>query len=358
MRVIKAPTSIELFVTARCNLSCTHCFATAFSNSGGEPELTTAEWKRTLEQLAHAGVFRIGFTGGEVFVRKDALELLAFAKTLGIPKVTVGSNATLITAKIAAELKALQFQTVYVSVDGNEQANDTIRGKGAFKKIIRGISALLEQGIQCSVLFTVMRGNYWTLPEMVDSMVSLGVVSIAVHDVNGQGRCRYDQVSLNSEDWGQLEILANQIHERHPRLPLSIDLKPYSKFLTLPVSSGGKAACLKPCSAADSSCCITPSGYVIACPPLVDFPAGNVLREDFTKIWKESPVFRQIRELRQTPVNQIHECRDCRYTAFCTGGCRGKAYLASGRLLGPDPDCPYWSRDNKPVDSFTILESS
>jgi radical SAM protein with 4Fe4S-binding SPASM domain len=357
MKVLKAPTSVELFVTARCNLSCTHCFATAFSNSG-EPELTTGEWKRVMQQLAHAGVFKIGFTGGEVFVRKDALELLAFVKTLGFPKVTLGSNATTITSKIAAELKALCFQTVFVSVDGNEQANDEIRGKGAFKKITRGISALAEHGIKCAVIFTIMRGNYRTLPEMVDSLVSLGVLSLTIHDVNGQGRCRYDSVSLNGEDWSQLEILVDRIRQRHANLSLSVDSKAYSRYPNLPAPSDGKTARLKPCSAAESSCCITPSGYVIACPPLMDFPAGNVLREDFLKIWTESDAFHRIRQLRQTPVSEVRECQDCPYTAFCTGGCRGKAYLDSGRLLGPDPDCPYWIRDKKSVDLFPILPSS
>ncbi len=59
------PISVHLDVTYRCNERCVHCYL----DHEDHGEMTTAEIKNVLDQLAEAGVFFLTFSGGEVFPR-------------------------------------------------------------------------------------------------------------------------------------------------------------------------------------------------------------------------------------------------------------------------------------------------
>ena len=56
----------------------------------------------------------------------------------------------------------------------------------------------------------------------------------------------------------------------------------------------------------------------------------------FKDIWNESPVFQQLRN----PEALEGKCGDCRYEALC-GGCRARAYAATGSFLAEEPFCTY-----------------
>ena len=72
------PLSVQLDVTYRCNERCVHCYL----DHNDYDEMTTAEIKDLLDQLAAAGVFFLVFSGGEVFLRRDFFELMEHARSL------------------------------------------------------------------------------------------------------------------------------------------------------------------------------------------------------------------------------------------------------------------------------------
>ena len=57
----------------RCNERCVHCYRVVEDRQ----ELTTAEVKALLADLARAGTLYLTFSGGEVFLRRDLFELIA-----------------------------------------------------------------------------------------------------------------------------------------------------------------------------------------------------------------------------------------------------------------------------------------
>jgi organic radical activating enzyme len=69
---------MHLELTYRCNFRCVHCYNP--THGGGRSEMTTAEWVRALDQLAALGCYLITFTGGELFVRKDVVQILQAAR--------------------------------------------------------------------------------------------------------------------------------------------------------------------------------------------------------------------------------------------------------------------------------------
>jgi AdoMet-dependent heme synthase len=72
-----------------------------------------------------------------------------------------------------------------------------------------------------------------------------------------------------------------------------------------------------------------PCGYLEA-------PSGDVRRSGIRKVWEESPVFRDLRNL----SSYKGKCGACKYLAIC-GGCRARAYEARGDILEAEPLCSY-----------------
>jgi MoaA/NifB/PqqE/SkfB family radical SAM enzyme len=107
--------------------------------------------KRSITEAEHLGVKEIYFTGGEPFLHKDILELLAFS--LEVAPTTVLTNGTMINATMADALATLAKESSYsleirVSVDDIEaEQNDRIRGKGAFAKAVKAIQLLYAKGL-------------------------------------------------------------------------------------------------------------------------------------------------------------------------------------------------------------------
>lgn len=89
------------------------------------------------------------------------------------------------------------------------------------------------------------------------------------------------------------------------------------------------------CLAGVSFCFVSHIGQVQGCGYL-NVEAGNVRRQSFRKIWADSPLFAELRDL----SNLTGKCGVCEYRRPC-GGCRARAYEATGSYLGADPYCAY-----------------
>ena len=83
------PLSVHLDITYRCNERCEHCYL----EHDGQDELTTAEIRGLVDQLAEAGVFFLTISGGEPLLRPDCFEIIAHAGLLGPHTVPIASDA-------------------------------------------------------------------------------------------------------------------------------------------------------------------------------------------------------------------------------------------------------------------------
>jgi radical SAM protein with 4Fe4S-binding SPASM domain len=82
---------------------------------------------------------------------------------------------------------------------------------------------------------------------------------------------------------------------------------------------------------------VTPSGFL----PL---PAGNVRDQDPVEIYRDAPLFRQLRD----PALLGGKCGRCEFREVC-GGSRARAYATSGDYLAADPSCPYQPVSARPA---------
>lgn len=137
-RPLCPPEHVYFSLTNRCNLRCKMC-GIAGSPSREEDELKTEECKKIIDQVVDLKVDHLILSGGEPLLRKDILSLVYYAVSKKIKMVDIITNGTLISEESAEELVNSGLNHITVSIDGLEEKEDFIRGKGAFLKAIKAI---------------------------------------------------------------------------------------------------------------------------------------------------------------------------------------------------------------------------
>ena len=174
-------------LTRRCNLYCAHCYADA-TDKPQPGEMTTAEGRRLIDDLADFGVPVLLFSGGEPLLREDLFTLAAYAAGKGI-RCVLSTNGTLITSEVATRINAAGFSYVGVSLDGVGAVHDKIRGKkGAFEEALQGIRRCRDAGIAVGLRFTVHAMNVDELPAVFDLAEEEGIPRFCVYHLAYAGR--------------------------------------------------------------------------------------------------------------------------------------------------------------------------
>jgi MoaA/NifB/PqqE/SkfB family radical SAM enzyme len=139
------PLSGAIEVTRRCPLTCVHCYNNLpmADRDAARSELTLEEHCRILDELADAGCLWLLFTGGEIFARRDFLDIYTHAKKRGF-LITLFTNGTLITPRIADYLVTWKPFAIEITLYGaTKETYDRLTGvPGSYEKCLRGIHLL------------------------------------------------------------------------------------------------------------------------------------------------------------------------------------------------------------------------
>ncbi|MDY6958567.1 MAG: hypothetical protein SVK08_05370 [Halobacteriota archaeon] len=142
----------EIDVTDNCNLRCGHCYHFNGKQEFVKEELPFKIWKERLDNLYQEGVRFLLLVGGEPALRED---VLMYANEL-FPMIYVITNGTIVIPK---EFNHLLF----VSIDGSEERNDMIRGRGIFSKVMKNYSG----DNRVAINMTITKENYKDLEGVV-----------------------------------------------------------------------------------------------------------------------------------------------------------------------------------------------
>ncbi len=177
----------KIKITSRCNLRCIMC---KYWQTKSEDTLPSARWKEVFAELADLGCRKIHFSGGEVFLRQDFLELVEDAARRG-HKVNMTTNGTLLDKERAKRLAGIGVNGVSISLDGPKASvHDRIRGReDAFKKSVRTIRWLREMDpkLKLRINFVIMKKNFKRTPDMVRLAGELGVRDLVPMPVDEKG---------------------------------------------------------------------------------------------------------------------------------------------------------------------------
>ncbi|MCX7780921.1 MAG: radical SAM protein [Negativicutes bacterium] len=338
-------------MTGRCNLRCRHCYIDA-EDRDYAGELSTAEAKQFIDDLAAMKVPVLLFSGGEPLVRQDLFELGAYAIKSGIRPV-ISTNGTLITPDIAKRIRETGFQYVGVSLDGTEAVHDEFRGrKGAFAEALAGIRNSLAAGNKTGIRFTINKLNYHALLDILDLVEREKIPRFCMYHLvySGRGREMTDLDTTREQKRRTIELLIERTLDFHRRGVeveiLTTDnhadgiyiLQYFEKYQPERVPEikellnmhGG-------CSAGQKMANVDFRGNVHACQFWGHVSLGNVREKPFSQIWNGGQ-HELLAKLRAKPDHLTGRCGECRYRSFCSG-CRIRAEVASGDLWGEDPAC-------------------
>lgn len=340
-------------ITRRCNLHCAHCRASS-EDAHYKDELSTDECYRFIDSLLEVGKPILILTGGEPLYREDIFEIGKYATDRGL-RVVLGTNGTLITSEIAADLKKIPVSRVGVSIDfPAAESQDSFRGeKGAFDSAIEGINNARSAGIDVQINSTITRTNASLLDDLVNLALEVGAVAFHPFMLvpTGRGKSLAD-VELSPAEY---EDVLNWIYDKQSQLGARLSIKPtdaphymrvsMQRRSVTPVNADrsddetpGLNAMTRGCLAGISFCFISHVGRVQGCGYL-DVEAGDLRRQTFPDVWHNSLLFKQLRNI----SNLKGKCGDCEYRLAC-GGCRARAYEATGDYLAAEPYCVYAPR--------------
>lgn len=325
------PALISWNLTRRCNLKCPHCYLDAGRPRG--PELSTTRCLELVEEMAALGTEMLILTGGEPLLRKDIYQIASRAASLGL-WVVMGTNGVLITEQVAEKMVECGVRGVGISLDSlNPETHNRFRGgPNAWEHAVRALRICRRMGLEVLIQTTVMQMNRHELAQLAAFARREGAWSLNVYFLVRTGRGQ----QLNDLSAEETEaVLSELVQLQQASGPMLVRAKcaPQYKRIAYQLKAVGLES--GGCMAATQYCRIMPEGDVTPC-PYMDVVAGNVREQSFGDIWQHSPVFNRLRD----PGQLKGRCGACEFAALC-GGCRCRAFAATGDFLAEDPACPY-----------------
>ena len=346
--------------TIKCNLTCAHCRRIE-DDEAAATDLTTAQAKDMMVQLAELGREQpfmpvLVFSGGEPLCRDDIFELIEYAVELGIMSA-LASNGTLIDEKAAGEIKESGIARVSISLDGAtaEVHNRLRRLEGSFESALEGIKCLVAKEVPFQVNITLTRHNAHQLGEVYDLAKALGAVALHIFMLVpvgcGQVLAETDMLSpdeyekklveickLNGRGQLQVKVTCGPHYERVIREQGLYQERRKSAVGhpggNIPGRSGhGDPG--KGCLAGLGVLFVGHQGDVFPCGYL-PVNCGNIVKEKLSDIWYNNKDLARMRD----SSGLEGKCGVCGYRDVC-GGCRARAYAASGNYMAEEPFCAY-----------------
>jgi len=357
--------------TVRCNLACAHCRRLE-SNEAGIADLSSSQAESLIEQLAELGRRQpqmpvLVFSGGEPFCRADLFHLVAAARQRGVI-LALATNGTLIDGPKAQLIRNSGIARVSVSLDGaTAEVHDRMRQiPGAFEQAVEGIWHLREQGVPFQINVTLTKQNAGQLQEVYELARSLGAAALHIFMLVpvGCGRVlaetdmlspqEYEHImrdifALESRGQMQIKVTCGPHYERVKRqlamaqggsvkaeglgdgsTPLEKDHRQASLDAATPPHPQSKG-----CLAGLGVLFVSHRGDVYPCGYL-PVNCGNILERELVEIWDENEDLARMRDVAALEG----KCGICGYNQVC-GGCRGRAFAATGNYMAQEPFCAY-----------------
>ncbi|MHC1586721.1 MAG: radical SAM protein [Candidatus Hecatellaceae archaeon] len=320
---LKPPDMLIWILTGRCNLSCSHCYASRFR---GLKELSTPEALRVLREAWELGVDYVSFTGGEPLLRPDIFELLGEAFNLGMAMSLVSNGLTL-QRETVQKLARLEVH-VFLSVDGARETHELLRGPETWRKTVEAGGNLKAEGVSFSTVTVLAKETLKALNGGVEFARRFDAESACIIPVIPSGKA--SALSLPSPEEAAHALQGFVEEACRVGVPAEIWCAPFARLY------------VKPSQAAVYRCRtsrivdLDVEGKMLLC-DVLDFRLADVLEAGFKKAW-ETYLEHPIRRSLEKPVTE-EPCRSCPLQSWCMGGCYARAFLESGSLYKPDPLC-------------------
>ena len=332
-------------ITGRCNLNCIHCRASAGSSSH-DTDFSTEEALAFIDDIAEVAAPVLVLSGGEPLLRPDIFEIARYGTQKGF-RMCVATNGTLVTNEIVEKMNDAGIKICSLSLDGSTAAthDDFRKQPGAFEATLSAAETFHRNGMQFIVNSSFTNRNKHDIEATYRLAKSIGAhawyMFMIVPTGRGQeimdeliGKDDYEKIlewhyRMEKDEKDMLVRPTCAPHYYRVRLQKMKEEGEVFQPRSLTFSTGGGKGCV----CAQSICFIDSRGNVQPCSyfPVV---AGNVKKEKFGAIWRDSKLFRSLRDFR----SYKGRCGKCEYLKIC-GGCRARADAIMGDYLDEEPFC-------------------
>jgi radical SAM protein with 4Fe4S-binding SPASM domain len=321
----RAPLSVSIEVTRRCPLDCLHCYNNlAMADlEARSRELTKEEHFRLLDDLADLGCLWLLYTGGEIFARKDFLEIYTYAKQKGF-LITLFTNGTLITERVADYLQQWPPFAIEITLYGRtKQTYEALTGiEGSYDRCLRGVARLRDRGLPLklkTVPTTINKHEVVAMKDFVEQELHLDFKFDSL--INPRIDCSQSPlaVRLSPEEVVALDLHWPKIAAEH-REAAARDLAASS--------ASEKMDGVYSCSGGMNSFAVDPYGQMSICvlshKDTYDIRLGTV-KEGWDRF---------LLKVRARERKRISKCVKCRIRSLCS------MCPANGELENGDPESP------------------
>lgn len=333
---------MQLHVTGRCNQKCKHCYHEDYENEilSFDNIVEIIRQYRELvdtynERYSVNGKAHINITGGEPFIRTDIMRILELMNK-NSDKFSYGilTNGSLITNQIARKIKELNVSYVQLSIDGDIEKHDSIRGEGNLYQTLDAIDILRKNNLHVMVSFTANVNNYMDFPKVAEHCRKHGVEVLWSDRVVPIGNANVELCLSVPQCMEYFRIMKEESENKKNR-NLKILMNRSLQFIV------DKKQVYK-CAAGVSQIVVDEKGDILPCRrmPLV---CGNVLENELKDVFFNSEIMQKLRN-KEFPS----QCNKCRFKFSCSGGARCISLALTSSYENADPFCPliYYERSN------------
>jgi len=335
---LSAPTSVDVFITSRCNLNCVHCFSKREDET--IHELSVGELKSIFDQFEKLGVFEVRINGGEPFLHPEICEILRDLGGRRFRKVIL-TNGTLLDEEKVNLLKTSEVIPTISLDDSEAEEHDLFRGvKGSFKRTVEALRLLRKTRVQYGINCCLNRRNLDRYREIIKLAVDCGAYRIAFLDLKPSGRMKNNAEWLPSYDEYRKVMYGLTVAKIRYRRKIDVALDVFLHCGNLEESIQEAKRGYVSCQAGKNRLSIDSEGSIYPCNMALSDPKwsmGNIRNERISDSWfSEKWLFFR----GGVKISDLEKCGDCKNLKKCEDFyCRLTPYITNGNPLGPHPKC-------------------
>lgn len=303
--VYNIPASVTIEVGTQCNMRCKHCYIPDHGND----TLRIDELEDIFTQLRKMGTFEIVLTGGEIFIRDDAVEIIKMGRKYGFD-IIIFSNASLISEEIARALSECyigMFSTSIYSMD--EKIHDGITGmNGSLQMTLSGLSLLKKYSVPVEVKTMLMKENFTGLKDIRRYCKENNFGCLASPYLFCRSDCSKDPIELrmDSVELNSVMPIVDEIIGFSPQVRNADDYMCPTLQHSFGISAAGK---VYPCNA-------------------MFYEVGDIRESRLSEIWLSE----KLSKIKQIRFKDLPKCSKCDISDYCVR-CAGIALGETGNML-------------------------